>query len=98
MTKLVLEIDMYYFPLKGKRAHTFIMSILMLISCLAVRTLVTKRNAKISIICIYKEKKIKFGKLWTPNQSLYYVIRGEFPRNEKGFLCVMSQRIFNEIT
>ena len=79
------------------------MSILMLISCLAdmVRTLITERNAKINIICVYKEKIIKFWKLLVfsfLNQSLCYVIRGEFPRNEKGFLCVMSQCMFNKIT
>ena len=48
--------------LEGKLAHNFIISYLVLISCLSymVRTFIIDQNAKIDIIHIYREKKIKF--------------------------------------
>ena len=72
--------------LKGKLAHSLMISNLVLISCHAdiVRTFIREENAKINLISFYREKKRKLWKCWIfsfPNQSLYYVIRGEFPRN-----------------
>ena len=47
---------------KGKLAHKFMISNLVLISCLSdkVRTMVTEKKANINIICIYREKKLTF--------------------------------------
>ena len=75
---------------KEKLAHNFMVSYLVLISCLTdmVRTFVTDTNTQIAIILLYlqgKEKNIPepldFG---FPNQSLCYVIRGGIPWNYKG--------------
>ena len=48
---------------KGKRAHNFTISYLLLIPCLLDRakTLVTENNANIGMICIYRGKEILFG-------------------------------------
>ena len=50
---------------KGKLAHNFMVSYLVLISCISdmVRTVITEKNAKIDVIHIYREKKIKFRNL-----------------------------------
>ena len=53
-----------YKMFKGKLAHNFMVSHLVLISCLSVmvRTyMITEENAKINIFCSYREKKINFG-------------------------------------
>ena len=49
---------MYMF--KGKPAHNFMVSYLVLISCLSdmLRPYITKENAKINIFCRYKKKTI----------------------------------------
>ena len=69
--------------LKGKLTDNFMVSYLVLISCLSdmVRTYITEENAKLNIFCSYREKKIKFGNyesLGFPI-SLCYVIRGGIP-------------------
>ena len=68
---------------KGKLAHNFMVSYLVLISCLSdmVRTYITRENAKINIFCSYREKKNKSGnsEFGFPNQSLCYFIKGGIP-------------------
>ena len=56
-------VPLYTSLFKGKLAHNFIISNLVLISCLSdmVRTYITKDIAKFNKYCSYREKKIKFG-------------------------------------
>ena len=88
--------------IKGKLAHNFMLYYLMLISCLSdlVSTYIMEENAKINICCSYREKKIKFGNsesLGFPISPCATSLQGEFPRNRKGFLCVMIQCMLNQI-
>ena len=87
---------------KGKLAQYFMVSYLVLISCLSdmVRIYVTEENAKINIFCSYREKKIKLGNsesLGFPISPCAMLLEGEFPRNRKEFLCVMIQHMLNQI-
>ena len=88
--------------LAGKLAHDFMVSYLVLISCLSdmVRTYITEENAKINIFCSYREKKIKFGhseSLGFPISPCATSFEEAFPRNRKGFLCLMIQCMLNQI-
>ena len=65
-----------------------------------VWTYISEENAKINIFCSYRENQIKFAN----SESLGFLIspcatslEGKFPRNRKGFLCVMIQCILNQI-
>ena len=65
-----------------------------------VSTYIMEENATINICCSYREKKIKFGNsesLGFPNSPFATSLEGEFPRNRKGFLCVMIQCMLNQI-
>ena len=88
--------------MKGKLAHNFMVSYLVLISCLSdmVRTYITEENAKINISCSYREKKRKFGNsesLGFPIGPCATSLEREFPRNRKEFLCVTIQCMLNQI-
>ena len=77
-------------------------SYLVLISCLSdmVRIYITKEIAKINEYCSYRGKKIKVGnsESWGfPISPCATSLEGEFPRNRKEFLCVMIQRMLNQI-
>ena len=87
---------------KGKLAHNFMVSYLLLISCLSdmVRTYITEENAKINIFCSYREKKIKYGNcenLGFPISPCASSLEGEFPRNREEFLCLTIQCMLNQI-
>ena len=65
-----------------------------------VRTYITKEIAKFNKYCSYREKKIKFGNsesLGFPISPCATSLEREFPRNRKEFLCVMIQRVLNQI-
>ena len=65
-----------------------------------VRTYIMEENAKINIFSSYREKKIKFGNsenLGFPMSPCATSLEGEFPRNRKGFLCLMILRMLNKI-
>ena len=66
-----------------------------------VRTYITQENAKINILCGYREKKIKFGNSKSLGFPISHVratsLEEAFPRNRKGFLCVMIQCMLNQI-
>ena len=60
-----------------------------------------KENAKINIICIYRERKFNFTNsyiLGFPISLCAMSLEGELPKNEKGFLCVIIQCMYNQIT
>ena len=89
---------------KGKLAHTFMVSYLVVILCLSdmhmVRTYITKENAKINKFCSYREKKIKFGNSESfsfPISPCATSLEREFPRNRKEFLCLIIQCMLNQI-
>ena len=64
-----------------------------------VRTFIRDRNAKINIIGIYKEKKIESENSWSfPISPCATSLEGIFPESKKGFLCVIIQCMFNQIT
>ena len=72
--------------IKGKLPHNFMVSFLLLISCLPgmARTYITEENAKINTFCSYRAKKIKFGNsqsLGFPISPCATSLEGEFPRN-----------------
>ena len=76
--------------------------ILLLFSCLKdmVRPHIMEQNAKIKIFCSYNEKQIKFGNSESfgfPISPCATSLEGEFPKNRKGFLCVMIRCMLNQI-
>ena len=73
--------------IKGKLAHNFMVSYLVLISRLSdmVRTYITEENAKINIFSSYREKEIKFGNsenLGFPISPCATSLEGGFPKIE----------------
>ena len=63
-----------------------------------VRTFIIDKNAKIDIIHIYRQKKIKFKNtniLGFPISPCATSLEGEFPEITKGFLSLISQCILN---
>ena len=86
--------------LKGKLAHNFMISYLVLISPLSdmVRTFIVDKNAKIDFIHIYREKKILFQDpciLGFPNSPCATSLEGEFPGISKGFLSLIIKSMLN---